>query len=89
MLAVDGKLRIGDPISKYLDSLPAEWSGITVHHLLRHTSGLSDYEEWFGGYDTQAYSDYMAQDSAPFRIARDARKRPLDFAPGASSLLRR
>jgi CubicO group peptidase (beta-lactamase class C family) len=83
MLAVDGKLRIGDPISKYLDSLPAEWSGITVHHLLRHTSGISDYEEWFGGYDTQAYSDYMAQDSAPFRIARDARKRPLDFAPGA------
>jgi CubicO group peptidase (beta-lactamase class C family) len=82
MLAQDGKLRIADPISQYLDSVPAEWSGITIHHLLRHTSGISDYEEWFGGYDTQAYSDYMAQDSAAWRIARDARKRPLDFAPG-------
>ena len=82
MLAQDGKLRIADPISKYLDSVPAEWSGITIHHLLRHTSGISDYEEWFGGYDTQAYSDYMSQDSAAWRIARDARKRPLDFPPG-------
>ncbi len=83
MLAVEGKLRIADPISRYLDSLPAEWSAITIHHLLRHTSGISDYEEWFGGYDTQAYSDYMSQDSAAFRIARDARKRPLDFEPGS------
>ena len=82
MLAVDGKLRLADPISGYLDSLPAEWSGITIHHLLRHTSGISDYEEWFGGYETQAYSDYMSQDSAAFRIARDARERPLDFEPG-------
>jgi len=83
MLAEAGKLRIGDPISRYLDSLPAEWSGITIHHLLRHTSGISDYEEWFDGYDTQAYSDYMAQDSAPWRIARDARTKPLDFEPGS------
>ena len=82
MLAEEGKLRIADPISRYLDSLPAGWSGITIHHLLRHTSGISDYEEWFGGYNTQAYSDYMSQDSAAHRIARDARTRPLDFEPG-------
>src|SRR5690606_14869921 len=37
----------------------------------------------FGGYHTQEYSDYMSQDSAAVRIARDARKRPLDFAPGS------
>jgi CubicO group peptidase (beta-lactamase class C family) len=83
MLAEDGKLRLSDPISKYLDSLPPEWSGITIHHLLRHTSGISDYEGWFDGYTTQAYSDYMAQENAAGRIARDARKRPLDFAPGS------
>ena len=57
MLAEDGKLRLSDPISKYLDSIPPEWSGITIHHLLRHTSGISDYEGWFDGYTTQAYSD--------------------------------
>ena len=82
MLAEDGKLRVSDPISKYLDSLPPEWSGITIHQVLRHTSGISDYEGWFEGYDTQAYSDYMAQENAAVRIAGDARKRPLDFAPG-------
>jgi CubicO group peptidase (beta-lactamase class C family) len=82
MLAADGKLDIGDPISKYLDSLPPAWSGITVHHLLRHTSGISDYEEWFGGYTTQAYSDYMSQAHAPARIFRDAMARPLDHEPG-------
>lgn len=82
MLAQDGKLRLDDPIAKYLDSLPAEWSGITVHDLLRHTSGISDYEEWFDGYDTQAYSDYMSQEHAAPRIVRDARQKPLDFPHG-------
>ena len=82
MLAEDGKLDIGDPISKYLDSLPPSWNGITIHHLLRHTSGISDYEEWFDGYTTQAYSDYMSQAHAPERIWRDAKARPLDHEPG-------
>jgi CubicO group peptidase (beta-lactamase class C family) len=83
MLAHDGKLRLSDPISKYLDSLPADWDRITVHDLVRHTSGISDYEEWFDGYATQAYSDYMSQEHAAQRIARDARKKPLDFTPGS------
>jgi CubicO group peptidase (beta-lactamase class C family) len=84
MLAEEGKLALGDPISKYLDSLPAAWGGITIHHLLRHTSGISDYEEWFDGYNTQAYSDYMSQAHAPERILRDAKARPLDHEPGTT-----
>jgi CubicO group peptidase (beta-lactamase class C family) len=82
MLAEDGKLAIADPISKYVDSLPPSWNAITIHHLLRHTSGISDYEEWFDGYTTQAYSDYMSQAHAPARIVRDAKARPLDHEPG-------
>lgn len=82
MLAADGKLSLGDPIARYVDSLPPSWSGITIHHLLRHTSGISDYEEWFDGYTTQAYSDYMSQAHAPARILRDAKARPLDHEPG-------
>lgn len=78
-----GKLRVGDSIGRYLDSLPDEWRGITIHHLLRHVSGVSDYEEWFDGYITQAYSDYMAQAGAPARIVADARRKPLDFTPGS------
>ncbi len=83
MLAQEGKLRLDAPINSYLDSIPAAWSQITVHQLLRHTSGISDYEGWFGGYSTQAYSDYMSQAHAAERIVHDARSRPLDFAPGS------
>lgn len=82
MLAEDGKLAISDPISKWVDSLPAAWHGLTIHQLLRHTSGISDYEEWFDGYTTQAYSDYMSQAHAPARIVRDAKLKPLDHEPG-------
>lgn len=82
MLAQDGALRLDDPITEYVDSLPASWARITIHDLLRHTSGISDYEGWFGGYSTQAYSDYMSAAHASERIVRDARQRPLDFEPG-------
>jgi CubicO group peptidase (beta-lactamase class C family) len=84
MLAEEGKLSLADPISKWVDSLPAAWSGLTVHQLLRHTSGISDYEEWFDGYTTQAYSDYMSQAHAPARIVRDAKSKPLDHQPGTA-----
>ena len=84
MLAEEGKLSLGDPISKWMDSIPAAWNGLTIHQLLRHTSGISDYEEWFEGYTTQAYSDYMSQAHAPMRIVRDAKLKPLDHEPGTT-----
>jgi CubicO group peptidase (beta-lactamase class C family) len=83
MLAEDGKLSIADPIAKWVDSVPPAWRALTIHQLLRHTSGISDYEEWFGGYTTQAYSDYMSQAHAPARIVRDAIGKPLDHEPGS------
>ena len=49
MLLVDeGKLSLDDPVSKYFKDLklPDEWSGITVRHLLTHTSGLGNYPKW-------------------------------------------
>ncbi|MYN41122.1 serine hydrolase [Duganella sp. FT109W] len=35
-----GKLGIDDPISRYLDDLPAAWRAITVKQVLTHVSGL-------------------------------------------------
>ena len=35
-----GKLGLDDPLTKYFASAPATWKGITIHHLLTHTSGL-------------------------------------------------
>jgi CubicO group peptidase (beta-lactamase class C family) len=40
LLVQDGKVRLDEPIATYIDNAPATWAGITVRHLLNHTSGL-------------------------------------------------
>ena len=45
LLVADGKLRYDQPISDILPELPRATRGITVRHLLNHTSGLWDYED--------------------------------------------
>src|SRR5882672_9893431 len=42
MLQEEGKLKVDDPVEKYL-TLP--YRGITIRHLLNHTSGLPDYQQ--------------------------------------------
>jgi CubicO group peptidase (beta-lactamase class C family) len=44
-LVSEGKLSYDDSIRKFLPSLPAYADGITIRHLLTHTSGLIDYED--------------------------------------------
>lgn len=45
LLAEDGKLKLSDSVRHWLPSLPASDQGITIHHLLSHSSGLIDYED--------------------------------------------
>jgi CubicO group peptidase (beta-lactamase class C family) len=45
LLAEDGRLSLEDPVRKWLPTLPAAANGITIRHLLTHTSGLIDYED--------------------------------------------
>lgn len=42
LLAEDGKLSLDDPIARHLSNTPPAWDGITIRHLLTHTSGLGD-----------------------------------------------
>lgn len=42
ILKEKGKLRYDDPLNMYV---PVPYSGITIRHLLNHTSGLPDYQE--------------------------------------------
>lgn len=44
LLAQQGKLALGDDIRKYVPELPDYGHVITLDHLLRHTSGLRDYD---------------------------------------------
>jgi CubicO group peptidase (beta-lactamase class C family) len=51
MLAEEGKLRLDDPITKFLPNYPTHGQTITVEHLLTHTSGIKSYtemSEWLG-----------------------------------------
>jgi|GEM_PF-5180831 len=43
LLAVqEGRLRLDQPISAFVEGLPESWRAITVKHLLTHTDGLKD-----------------------------------------------
>ena len=41
MLVQDGKIKLDEPIGRYLENTPEAWNGITIRHLLTHTGGLS------------------------------------------------
>ena len=43
MLVEDGRVALDAPLSKYLPNTPPAWDGITVRHLLTHSSGIPDY----------------------------------------------
>ncbi|HEX9287595.1 MAG TPA: serine hydrolase domain-containing protein, partial [Thermoanaerobaculia bacterium] len=40
LLLQAGKTSLGDTIHKYLPDLPVAWRGVTLRHLLTHTSGI-------------------------------------------------
>ena len=41
-LAEAGRVRLDDPIGRYVDSLPPAWRRVTLRQLITHTSGLPD-----------------------------------------------
>ncbi|HEY5852101.1 MAG TPA: serine hydrolase domain-containing protein [Lysobacter sp.] len=45
LLAQDGRLRLDDPVRRWLPTLPATAAPVTIRHLLTHTAGLIDYED--------------------------------------------
>jgi CubicO group peptidase (beta-lactamase class C family) len=46
-----GKLKLDDPMSKHLPGVPQDCAGITVRHLLQHTSGIPGSNAAGGGED--------------------------------------
>lgn len=45
LLAEDGRLALDDRVRRWLPELPGALDGVTLHHLLSHSSGILDYEE--------------------------------------------
>ncbi len=75
LLARDGRLSLDDPLRRWLPSLPPATAGISLHHVLCHTSGLIDYEDVMPGPDGR-----QLRDADVLRILEGQDR--LHFAPG-------
>jgi CubicO group peptidase (beta-lactamase class C family) len=75
LLAADGRLRYDDSITTLVGGLPAFARGVTVRHLLNHTSGLPAYEDFVP--DSQTAQVHDADIPALISHANG-----LKFAPG-------
>lgn len=45
LLVEEGKVTLDDKLDKFLGPVPVQWNGITIRHLLNHTSGLPEYPD--------------------------------------------
>jgi len=72
LLVQERRLGLDAPIGRFLDGAPATWSGITVRHLLTHTSGLVREAPGFDPQRVQSDAD----------VIRTAYPLPLRFVPG-------
>ena len=76
ILSERGKLSYEDDIRKYLPTLP--YKGVTIRHLLVHTSGLPDYMVLFEG---KWDKEKLAYKEDVLRLLAEHHP-PVDFAPG-------
>ncbi|KZC17757.1 serine hydrolase [Rhodanobacter sp. FW510-R12] len=57
LLAEDGRLRLDDPVRRWLPTLPESTAAVTLRQLLSHTGGLVDYEDLIAPGTTAQVSD--------------------------------
>ena len=76
MLEERGKLKVDDPINKYMADAPAAWDKITFFHLLTHTSGIPSFTSFPDYASTEAFP------TTPEKLVARFRDKPLEFQPG-------
>ena len=76
LLVEQGKIDLDAEVSTYWENSPESWQGITVRHLLHHTSGIPNVTS-FDDFATMKYLPKTREEM----IERFAGE-PLDFAPG-------
>ena len=68
-----GRIRLDDPLTRWLPELGEAAAGVTVRHLLSHTSGLP----------SAAVSEDLARPVTEAALMAAVRERPREFEPGA------
>jgi CubicO group peptidase (beta-lactamase class C family) len=76
-LEQDGKLSTGDPITRFIDDVPADKRGITLDHLMTGRSGLPDFFH-IPGTDADPDLSWIDRDTAVQRMM----SQQLLFEPG-------
>lgn len=69
-LMEQGKLKVTDPISKYIEDSPEAWQQVTIENLMTHSSGISD----LGNRNTPDADKINA-----------VKKQPLAYTPGTKT----
>ncbi|MCW3463455.1 serine hydrolase domain-containing protein [Chitinophaga nivalis] len=75
ILEQQDKLKVTDPISKYIPDYPAG-DKITIHHLLTHTSGIKDFTKM------KSLPTIAQKEMTPEMMVDFFKNEPVDFAPG-------
>lgn len=75
LLHEDGLIEFDDRISGYFPEAPETWSGITVHHLLTHQSGIAEYLELpkVAGWSNQDVLDLVVERAPQFTPGQEYR----------------
>jgi D-alanyl-D-alanine carboxypeptidase len=73
LLVQDGRLKVDDPVSRYLEGTPPAWQPITIRHLLTHTGGIVRESPAFD----------PNKDKSDTELVRAAYAEPLRFPPGS------
>jgi CubicO group peptidase (beta-lactamase class C family) len=76
LLEERGKLKLEDPIKKYVSDAPAAWDGITIFNLLTHSSGIPNFTS------LPDYNSMKVWDTPVAKAIGAFRDKPLDFPPG-------
>ena len=76
LLEERGRLKLEDPIKKYLPDAPATWDRITIFNLLTHSSGIPNFTA------LSEYKTLELTDTRPAKIIAMVRDKPLDFPAG-------
>jgi len=80
LLATEGKLRLDDPVRKYIPELPAYGAPLLIRHLLNHTSGIRD---WGSVLELTGYGRGDRVISQALALDVITHQKGIDFTPGA------
>src|SRR5215831_8992385 len=76
LLEERGKLKVDDPVKKYMPDAPVAWDKVTIYNLLTHTSGIPSFT---------GFPDYVSTEAIPTtpeKLVARFRDQPLEFQPG-------